>query len=105
MTQRDLISLRRERRRWAACFAALAGLALLAASPGQSTNQPKDPVAGSTVAPAPAKTAPTPTAAAVLTADNRTLPVPSVGEPQRRLLMLLLVHSAGPLGPYGALGR
>ncbi|HWI29795.1 MAG TPA: hypothetical protein VN668_22660 [Stellaceae bacterium] len=102
MTQLDLIPFRREWRRWASCFAVLAALALVAASPGQLTNQSTDAAAGSTVAPAPAKAAP---ATALLTADTRTMPEPSVGEPQRRLLMLLLVHSAGPLGPYGALGR
>jgi hypothetical protein len=83
---------------------AFVGVALADAPAGPPDNPAVAGRSGSTIAPA----AISPAAARVepVLADDPK-PAPSVPsrEQQRRVLMLLLMNSAGPLGPYGGLGR
>jgi hypothetical protein len=100
---------RHQLRRGAFCLGLVAGLALAVAALAEPAGNPGEPPsvaqAGSTSPPAIEKIV-TPAAAPVLAADAK--PVAAVNDPdgqQRRLLMLLLMNSAGPLGTYGTLGR
>jgi hypothetical protein len=44
-------------------------------------------------------------AAPVLAADRQAHNAPATDEQRRRFLLLLMMNSAGPLGPYGKIGR
>jgi hypothetical protein len=44
-------------------------------------------------------------AAPALAADRQGRDVPTPDEQRRRLLLMLMMNSAGPLGPYGKVGR
>jgi hypothetical protein len=78
------------------CLGVLAGLVLGGGALGDEPRHPA-PVALASAAPNPATASPAPSTAAPANArfDDR----------QRRMLLLLVMRSAGPLGPYGALGR
>ena len=43
--------------------------------------------------------------APVLAADRQAPNAPATDEQRRRFLLLLMMNSAGPLGPYGKIGR
>src|SRR5260221_11028561 len=64
------------------------------------------PISGTSTVPVPisgTSTAPDTTQAAAIVTPAETRP--ESGDQQRRVLMLLLMNSAGPVRPYGNLGR
>jgi hypothetical protein len=77
------------------CLGILAGLALGGAALADGPRHAM-PVAVASRAPEPAKLQTTPGA---------DIPASYDQDRQRRMLLLLVMRSAGPLGPYGALGR
>ena len=88
--------------------------ALLLGSAGMleaQTARPSDPaVAGTSAAPQTASLAVEAPAlstepAAASSAQPSSLADLPPADRERRMLMLLLMHSSGPLGPYGSLGR
>ncbi len=78
------------------CLGVLAGLVLGAAALGDEQRRAA-PVALASAVPGPARASIAQSAAAPANAR--------FDERQRRMLLLLVMRSAGPLGPYGALGR
>jgi len=88
-------------RRGRLCFGLCAALALAgAAALAQGQRQgPVTAMLSATSAPVPAATSAPATPAP---ADE---PAARAPDRERRMLLFLLAHSTGPLGPYGALGR
>jgi len=98
MTEPGTTPFRRRYRLGGLRLGLLAGLALGGAAPAVATDAALDAMPSAVAATS------LPAAIATPVADGNPAGLPA--EPhQRRMLLLLLMNSAGPLGPYGALRR